>query len=487
VFDARVTALRRLVSDLGEFSRACYPGRSLRQYQLEACEPVLDVVRRGVGGSFVWLFSRQAGKDEALAQLLAFLAVRFKLEGGSVVLATPTFKPQAIISRRRLVERMGTALHPGVVMTQGYRVVCGGFGVSFMTTDPKANARGETADRLLVANEAQDTTVERWDSVFAPMGASTNAPLLVMGTPWVAGSLLSRETAIAKEKGRLIRADWRGVAEEVPAYGEYVKGQIAKLGETHPFIKTEYELDELGSEGGLFPASRRAQMQGEHVRRRKAESSRQYALLVDIAGEDEDAPDDVGARGREKRRDSTALTVVEVDLVGVKDPMVARPCYRVVDRAEWVGVKHTILYQKLLDLARNVWKARWIVVDATGVGAGLASFLGSAVAGSRCEVIPFVFSLKSKSDLGWGFLGVVDSGRYKEYSADGEVETGRFWAQVEGCEYTVDVGPGKIMRWSVPESKGHDDLLISASLVGVLDGLDLRPRMVSGRTREDWR
>ena len=227
-------------------------------------------------------------------------------------------------------------------------------------------------------------------------------------------------------------------------------------------------------------------MVGEHQRRRKAESGKQYALLVDVAGEDEDQPDDVGARGREKRRDSTALTVVEVDLGTVRDPLIARPSYRVVDRAEWVGVKHTTLYGKLLDLARAVWKARYLVVDATGVGAGLASFLAAAMKGSRCEVHPFVFSLKSKSDLGWNFLGVVESGRYKDYAPDGEVETGRFWGQVEACEFTVDVGPGRIMRWAVPEKRGHDDLLISASMVGYLDTLEWRAGGYGGRTREDF-
>jgi hypothetical protein len=50
---------------------------------------------------------------------------------------------------------------------------------------------------------------------------------------------------------------------------------------------------------------------------------------------------------------------------------------------------------------------------------------------------------------------------------------------------TVDPGPGKIMRWSVPESKGHDDLLISAALVGALDDRDWRPRVAVGRQRED--
>jgi hypothetical protein len=64
--------------------------------------------------------------------------------------------------------------------------------------------------------------------------------------------------------------------------------------------------------------------------------------------------------------------------------------------------------------------------------------------------------------------------------------TRRFWGQVGACRYTVDVGPGRIMRWAVPEAKGHDDLLVSAALVGVLEGMDWRPRAAIGRTRVDW-
>ena len=39
------------------------------------------------------------------------------------------------------------------------------------------------------------------------------------------------------------------------------------------------------------------------------------------------------------------------------------------------------------------------MIDATGLGAGLASFLGNALGGGI--VVPFVFTQKSKSDLGW--------------------------------------------------------------------------------------
>src|SRR4051794_40620052 len=102
----------RVLSELAAFSRACYPGRRLRKYQVEAARPILAAVESGralpQGGAFVILFSRQAGKDELLAQLAAFLLARYRRRGGALVLAAPTFKPQCLITRRRLLER----LHP---------------------------------------------------------------------------------------------------------------------------------------------------------------------------------------------------------------------------------------------------------------------------------------------------------------------------------------------------------------------------------------
>jgi hypothetical protein len=164
----------------------------------------------------------------------------------------------------------------------------------------------------------------------------------------------------------------------------------------------------------------------------------------------------------------------------------ARPTYEVVRRYLWTGTKHTTLYRQLLDLARNVWHARYVVVDATGVGAGLASFLRSAL-GERV-VLPFIFSLASTSQLGWGFLGVIDSGRFKDYDdasrRDAEAQSLReiFWRQVEHCTYDVRPGPNRLMSWSVPDPRVHDDLLLSAALVAVLDEQDWRPREAIGRT-----
>src|SRR5579859_1327339 len=256
-------AMQAVLSEFGQFSAACYPRRRLRRYQLEAAAPVLAAVAARAGGTFVVQFSRQAGKDELLAQLQAFLLARYRRRGGAIVMATPTFKPQALVSRRRVAARLATPLHPGAASRSGYLLTCGAASAAFLSAGGQAHARGETADLLLLANEAQDIAPERWDAVFAPMTASTNAPVVISGTPWAAGSLLSRETQIAaagRGPALLVQADWQRVAAELPAYGDHVRARIAQLGAQHPFIQSEYELRELDAAGGLFPAARQAQM-----------------------------------------------------------------------------------------------------------------------------------------------------------------------------------------------------------------------------------
>lgn len=481
----RTQAIQALLTDFAAFSRACYPAHTLRRYQLAAARPILAAVERAAGGAFVILFSRQAGKDELLAQLQAFLLARYRLAGAAIVMGVPTYQPQSVVSRKRLAQRLQTPLHAGVHPYSGYGVEVGRARAVFLSTQEEANVRGETADRLLIANEAQSIPPGIWDSRFAPMTASTNAPTVVSGTPWAAGSLLSREMAHAEDRGRLYRADWQTVAAEVPAYGAHVQEKIAQLGAGHPFIRSEYCLEELDAAGGLFPERRQAQMRGMHARQTSATAGKTYALLLDVAGEDEDAPAGLELWSRERQRDSTALTVVEVDLSTVKDDLLRKPTYRIVDRREWVGQRHASLYPHLLDLARNVWHARYFVIDATGAGATVAAYFTAALL-RTCEVVPFLFTQPSKSELGWAFLAAIESGRCKEYAADGAVDTGRFWQQVGACTYEVLPGPGKVMRWSVPETRGHDDLLVSAALVGALDSRDWRPRIATGRTRNDY-
>jgi hypothetical protein len=318
------------------------------------------------------------------------------------------------------------------------------------------------------------------------MGAAFHATQVFSGTVWTSRTLLARQMAylgdLERKDGlkRVFKVGWEEVERYVPAYGEQVRARIAQFGRDHPYIRTEYFLEELDDAGRLFGPARRAQMRGDHPRRREATPGRLYALLLDIAGADESTDNRFAVPDphNPQSRDATALTVVEVDTGSLDDPLVMRPRYRVVDRRLWVGTSHPELHATLVDLARNVWKAQWLVVDATGVGAGLAGFLERALPG---RVVPFVFSSQSKSQLGWDFLGLVESGRYKDYVEDGAPETGLFWAQVEACGSQVGSGPNRLLRWGVEDRSTHDDLLVSAALCAVLDRLDWRPRVARGR------
>ena len=524
--------LRVALFSPSRFSRAFLPEYRLRRYQATVADEVSRAVTRGPSGKtgiregsdrvtarqavpdghihtppneFAAVFSRQSGKDEMLAQLCAWLLVRNSRTGGQVIVALPSLDPQGLIARDRLLDRLRMPrLRPiGVYprVQDGRNVRVGRASVHYVSASPTANARGLTASLLLVGNEAQDIDPERWDAVFAPMAASTDAPTLFMGTVWTSDTLLSRQLAyfqnLEQEDGRRRRflTPWRDVAAELPVYGDYVERQIAQLGEDHPFIRSEYELFELDGDGGLFPPSRQGQMQGAHAPLHRAAPGETYALLLDVAGEEEEPTDPGRPYQPDARRDSTALTVVRVILDD------GRPRYEVVRRYLWTGRRHTELHEQLVDLARNVWKATYMVVDATGIGAGLTSFLRDAL-GDR-TVIPFIFSQASKSKLGWDFLGIIDSGRFKDYAVRNHVRLGDgeapvpellddseskelstlFWRQVRACRYQVRPGPNRLLSWDVPDARTHDDLLISAALVAVIDAQDWRPRTARGTHR----
>src|SRR6185369_17538697 len=100
-------------------------------------------------------------------------------------------------------------------------------------------------------------------------------------------------------------------------------------------------------------------------------------------------------------------------------------------------------------------------------------------------VEPFVFTGASKSQLGWDFIALIDSGRFKEYAADGDELTRVYYQQLAACTYEVLPGPGRLLRWGVPPRRGHDDLLISAALCSRLNALDWRPRVARGSAGDD--
>ena len=468
---------------------------TLREYQRGPILAILDSIIKQDGRSIVVMFPRQSGKNEIQAQLEAYLLTLFGLtDCGDMVKVSPTWKPQTLnaMSRLERVLQTNALTRLGWEKESGYIYKFFQARISFFSGQPRSNIVGATASLLLEVDEAQDVLASKYDKEIAPMAAARNATKVFWGTAWTSRTLLSRELRLAQElekKDGLRRTfvlTANEVAMEVQAYGKFVEEQVQRLGRNHPMVKTQYFSEEIDAEGGLFPPERQALMRGAHQPQTSPQPDHIYCMTLDVAGADETVtPDledgeDVETMATSKR-DSTALTIFDVDMSTVEDPLIKKPTYLVVGRHEWVDVKHSELYGKIKALA-DLFQIRWLVVDCTGVGAGLTSFLTAAF-GER--VIPFMFSSTTKSALLWDWLGLIDSGRFKDHSdlvgAIHESPTQKeFWRQVSFCEFEILPGPQKTVRWGVPDgtrdpSDGnlvHDDLVISAALVAALEEQD---------------
>ena len=481
-----VELLKKLLRDVGLFVRYG-SGLKLRRYQEAPARAIVNSVLHGKGLSFVVIFPRQSGKNELQAQIQVYLLTLFSGQRGQIVQISPTWKPQTENAMHRLEAVLSGNLVVGDRWAKhfGHIYQVGSARLVFLSGSPAANIVGATANVLLSIDEAQDIQIDKYDKEIAPMAASTNATRVFWGTAWTSNTLLAREEqaarALQEEDG--IQRVWRltadDVAAEVPAYGQFVADQVAKLGRNHPMVRTQYYSEEIDAEGGLFPHERLMLIYGSHPPQIEPQAGSIYVMCLDIAGEDETGGD--GSLLNETARDATALTLAEVDLSTLNDPGLRLPSYRIVARRLWVGVKHVALYGQVLSLA-NTWNVRHLICDATGIGAGLTSFLSKSL-GSR--VIPFVFNSKTKSDLGWSFLSLIDSGRLKDYApaenmADRQTQLHTlFFEQLTATQYEIVPGPEKKIKWAVPANSRnlatgeriHDDLVVSAAMLSLLDGL----------------
>jgi hypothetical protein len=114
----------------------------------------------------------------------------------------------------------------------------------------------------------------------------------------------------------------------------------------------------------------------------------------------------------------------------------------------------------MVDILKNVWHCRKIVVDATGIGQPVAAFLRQAL-GSR--VVPFSFTAKSKSELGFNLLAAINAGRVKMYAADNSAEYKEFWREMEKAKAYYRAS--QTMNFYVDPADGHDDYLMSLALL----------------------
>ena len=227
-----------------------------------------------------------------------------------------------------------------------------------------------------------------------------------------------------------------------------------------------------------------------------------YVAGVDVAGGAEEAQDaEHLLRAMKPRKDSTVVLIAEVtpmDARGGEDEgsggsggrSAGHPITRIVQAYWWTGRPLREQCDLLVTLLKHTWRCERVVVDASGLGLTLATRLATALGEEVVERL--AFSVPSKSELTYGLLGHVDSGRLTMWSEGGGVseavmaprgrtrvaassgvpmatsaEAAEFWRVVEQARPIHRVGGAGAPRlgFYVPEHYGHDDFLVALALV----------------------
>lgn len=460
-------------------------GMPLYRYQLRWAQPALDAIAARRNEVIVVEQPRQSGKNEGSAQLEVAVLARFGMQGGEMIKTAPTFKPQIVNSKLRFEARakMAEARLPFLAVrpAMGYMYRCARAGISFLSADPNASVVGATASLALEVDEAQDVDIAKFDKDFSPMRASTGAPVVVYGTTWTDSTLLARfkrDIGEGRIRGQWIRILPEDVGEENPAYLEYVLAEVRRLGRQHPLIKTQYYLEELADKGRMLSVQQLRQMVGEHERKDARTNEGIIVAGLDWAGADEDAGELTSLMTASKR-DSVALTVGALtwdkDDVGVWQPRI-----RIVARYEWTNQHPTTLHSTLVDILLRKWKVNKLHADGTGLGGPETARLSKAMdggTGKRVEARTFDAAWNTQTDLAFQYLALVNGSRLLDHKPAGFDPV-----EVAGQEVPDTKDPDRHAWWQrgharleartnqrvhvyVPETEGHDDLLISELLM----------------------
>lgn len=470
----------------------------LYRYQLAPIQAVINSVLHQQGLEILLIFPRQSGKNEAIAQLLVYLLNLFQRVGGQIVYGA--IGDGLGRGKRRLDEHLKNPLN----LKQWRRLSkpigrkLGKAAIYFLSTFPGAFSRGETASLLLVIDELQDQDASHIESVFTPMRASTNATALYLGTVRLSTDALGQKR---RELERLQAQDGiqrvfvvpaETVTAENSAYSAFLRAQVDRYGRNHPIVASEYFLEALDGTFGLFPPARRALMQGQHKRQTRPQPGDITIITIDVGGQDEATTDPI-AQLTNPGRDYTAATAFRIPTTR------PQPHYEALDVFMDQGGRHfesvpgkESVANRLLAWIKH-WNAAHVIIDGSGVGEGLASFLAAALGPSRVTI--FKFNGPAKAALGSQFLSVIETGRFKYWTDDTDLALSDgwwYWQQAAACGY--DLPPGgqfdKALQWGVPNNHKtntptgdvltHDDRLISSALIALADELIRAGKLTTG-------
>lgn len=455
-------------------------------YQAQFGKRIIRSVLENDGDEITSLFSRQSGKSETVATISGGLAIILpqlanmpmfmndkRLEpfknGVMIGIFAPTLR-QAQISFSRMKKRMGSVraqeimsdpeINVGFDVSNGQNIILtNGSLISSQSASEGSNIEGDSY-MIIIVDEAQDVGNFKYSKSISPMGAFYNATKILIGTSTTQKGFFyeslerNRKEYEAGKRRNIFEYDCDTVMKYNPFYGKYIDGEKKRLGEHSDEFQMAYKLKWI-LERGMFISGKLFDelcdpTLGLHI----GDRMNNHVVGIDLG----------------KKQDSTIVTVLEVDW---DNPII-------VDKALEVGVPDYITYNVTIkawkEMAGDNWNDQYdnildfisyfnvsrIVMDATGVGDAIYDRMRANL---NYEVIPYVFSKGSKSDL-YKHLNSEFRAKRVHIPANEETKESREYQKFEQQFLDLEKGySGQLLVVAHPNVAGaHDDYPDSLAL-----------------------
>ena len=475
-----------LVNKIFLFCEA-YSGRHMFPYQEQFAKRIIRSVLENDGAEITALFARQSGKTETVAIVSGGIMIILPTLANMPMFAgDPRFAPfkggimigifapalrQAQTNYNRMRGFLQSKNAIAILEDDEFRLafdtsngqtvmLSNGSRASAISASDGSNIEGESF-HLIICEEAQDISDFKMLKSISPMGAAYNATQIKVGTATVFKASfyrsIQRNKQEAKNRSTHIKNhfeyNWEIAAKYNPKYAKYIEGEKNRLGEKSDEFQMSYNLQWMIERGMLIDPDK-----FEANNLECALNVMDYDMLAThVAGIDV---------GGSEGGDSTIVTIIEVDWsmpVICETKTDEETGEEIVYTAfntyikSWLEIKDLPDYEEQYHIIMEYlshFKIARTVIDATRE----KSLADRISANSRCEVIPYVFSPKGKSDLYKHLVAEIGTGRARVPGGESTVHSVEYTKFIQQLSDMQKGYRGAYLTCSHPDVKGaHDD------------------------------
>jgi Terminase RNaseH-like domain len=464
-----------LVAKIMRFSDVLV-GHDLHPYQTPFARRIVESVIINDGEEITALASRQSGKTETVANVVATLMIllprlarlypsllgQFK-EGFWVGMFAPVEGQVETMFQRtvtRLTSERGKEImgdpeiddktQRGGSVVKTIKLTKSGSFVSMMTANPRAKIESRTF-HLIVIDECQDANDFVVAKSIAPMLAYHAGTMVKSGTPTTKKNnfyrsiqLNKRRQTAKKMRQNHFQWDWKEVAKVNPNYGRFIRKEMLRAGEDSDEFQMSYNCRWV-LERGMFTSQAVMDSLGDiSMNFVRAWTKSPVIVGVDPA----------------RKTDSTVATVVWVDWdrpdeFGYYD-------HRVLNWLEIQGDDWEEQYAKIVDFL-STYNVLGVAVDANGVGDAVAQRLRLLL--PRAEVYSITSSQVEQSRRFKHLMALMER-RMLGWPAHANVRRTRLWRKFQQQMLDAEKhykGPNFTVK-APEEAWAHDDFVDSLAL-----------------------